>query len=308
MSAELIDEIRAAFDEGLAIPYLGPGVLELAGDACTVPASPAALVARLTEKASVPHKIRDNLTAAAQFIENFKHRNTVKAAMTEAFTNEMEPTDFHRYLAALPKLPLLVHAWYDDLPNKALASRSEPWGVAQGISQTEHYGHWIHYFESDATLLPNPPESKFSVESCAPAMAPDEVKRWATLLYEPLGSIAPAQNYLVSDTDFVEVLTEIDIQTPVPEPVRDIRKGRHFLFLGCRFGKQLDRLWARQVSKRSSDFHWAVLPGELTKNELRFLEEKNIKRIDMTLEAFAEALMGSGAKVETQQPEMALGA
>lgn len=308
MSAELIDEIRAAFAEGLTIPYLGPGVLALAGEACTVPASPDALVARLTEKASVPHKIRNNLTAAAQFIENFKHRNTVKAAMTEAFTNAMQPTAFHRYLAEMPNLPLMVHAWYDDLPGKALAARTEPWGIAQGISQSEHFGNWVHYYESDATLLPNPPESNFSVDSCAPAMAPGEAKRWKTLLYEPLGSIAPAQNYLVSDTDFVEVLTEIDIQTPIPEPVRDIRKGRHFLFLGCRFGKQLDRLWARQVSKRSSDFHWVVLPGELTKNERRFLEEKNIKRIDMPLEDFADALMGGEPEAKTQQPEMAFGA
>lgn len=297
MSAELIEEIRAAFGEGLVIPYLGPGALELAGDACTVPASPDELVGQLTEKASVPHKIRTNLTAAAQFIENFKHRKTVQAAMSEAFANDMQPSAFHRYLAEMPKLPLMVHAWYDDLPNKALQGRDGSWGIAQGISQTEHFGNWIHYFESDGTLLPNPPESNFSVDSCAPAVAPEAAERWQTLLYEPLGAIAPADNYLVSDTDFVEVLTEIDIQTPIPSPVRDIRKGRSFLFLGCRFGKQLDRMWARQVSKRSSDCHWAVLPGELTKNELRFLEEKNIKRIDMPLVEFADALMRGSSEL-----------
>jgi hypothetical protein len=308
MSLELIDEIRAAFDEGLAIPYLGPGLPALAGDACTVPVSPDELVEKLTAKASVPHKIRNNLTAAAQFIENFKHRKTVSAAMTEAFTSDMQPTAFHRYLASIPKLPLVVHAWYDDLPQKALAVRTESWGMAQGISQTEHLGHWVHFFRPDGTHVPNPPGSEFTIYNCAPALAPEEVEGWKTLLYQPLGSVAPAENYLVSDTDFVEVLTEIDIQTPIPDPVQDIRKGRHFLFLGCRFGKQLDRLWARQISKRSSDYHWAVLPGELTKNEARFLAEKNIKRIDMTLAEFATALIGGGQAKDVKQPEMALGA
>jgi hypothetical protein len=308
MSAEMIQEIRAAFDQGLAIPYLGPSVPALAGEACTVPVSPDELVEKLTAKASVPHKIRNNLTAAAQFIENFKHRKTVSAAMTQAFTSDMAPTALHRYLAGIPKLPLVVHAWYDDLPQKALAARTEPWGIAQGISQTEHLGHWIHFFRPDGTRVPNPPGSAFTIYNCAPAIAPEEVDGWKTILYQPLGSVSPEANFLVSDTDFVEVLTEIDIQTPIPEPVQDIRKGRHFLFLGCRFGKQLDRLFARQIMKRSSDHHWAVLPGELTKNEARFLIEKNIKRIDMTLPEFAEALMGSAQAKDSPQPAMALGA
>jgi hypothetical protein len=73
----------------------------------------------------VPHKIRHNLSAAAQFIENFKHRKTVTAAMSEAFAPRIPPTDLHRFLAELPALPLWVHAWYDDLPQQALAQR--PW-------------------------------------------------------------------------------------------------------------------------------------------------------------------------------------
>ena len=100
-----------------------------------------------------------------------------------------------------------------------------------------------------------------------------------------------SQNFLVSDTDFVEVLTEIDIQTPIPAIVQQLRTDRHFLFLGCRFSTQLERTFARQIMKRSSDLHWAVLPGELTRNEARFLAEQNIKRIDMPLDAFARLLV-----------------
>lgn len=289
MTQMSIEAVRDGFAEGDVIPYLGPGVLELLGEDCPVPASPEVLVGKLTANASVPHKIRNKLSAAAQFIENFKHRKTVAKGMTDAFTSDVEPTALHRQLAELPRLPLLVHAWYDDLPQKALAARTN-WGIAQGVSQTEHFGHWVHYFRPDGSRLQNPPESKFTVENVAPAMAPEEALTWSTLLYQPIGSVAPAANYLVSDTDFVEVLTEIDIQTPIPEPVQDLRKGRNFLFLGCRFANQIDRLFARQIMKRSSDKHWAVLPGELTRNELRFLEQQNIERIDMTLEEFASAL------------------
>ncbi len=58
---------------------------------------------------------------------------------------------------------------------------------------------------------------------------------WDTILYKPHGSIAPAKNFLITDADYVEVLTEIDIQTPIPDEVKARRTGRNFLFLGCRF-------------------------------------------------------------------------
>ena len=279
MMLEAIGTIKDALARGLVIPYLGPGVLALAGETCPVPRSPGELVDRLTAKASVPHKIRKNLTAAAQFIENFKHRKTVVAAMTEAFAVSPQPTPLHRFLAAQPALPLIVHAWYDDLMQKALAGKGR-WGMVQGVSQAQHFGEWVHYF---------------SGETLARAGQADAAD-WLTLLYQPLGSVSPAANYLVSDSDFVEVLTEIDIQTPIPEAVLNIRKNRHFLFLGCRFSTQLERIFAHQIVKRSSDRHWAILPETPTRNEARFLAQHNIERIPLPLAALTGLLAGGAAE------------
>lgn len=277
-----IDDVFASLAEGTVIPYLGPGVLAATPGSEELPGSPARLVLRLIAKASVPHKIRNNLTAAAQFIENFKHRKTVVKAMTEAFTADVEAGDLHRYFAALPQLPVIVSTWYDDLLMKAFASRAA-WGAVQGVSQSEHFGTWVQYFDSNGAR----------VEEA-------QAHAWATLLYQPLGSIAPAANFLVSDTDFVEVLTEIDIQTPIPALVQERRRDRHFLFLGCRFATQLDRMFARQIMKRSSDRHWALLEGELTRNETRFLADQNIQRIDMSLSEFlARAGQASMAPLAT---------
>ena len=110
-------------------------------------------------------------------------------------------------------------------------------------------------------------------------------EKWQTLLYRPLGSASPAQNYIVSDSDYVEILTEIDIQTPIPPIVQKIRSGRNFLFIGCRFNNQLDRIFARQIIKRSSDKHWAIIQGELSKNEAKFLKELNITRLDLPMDS-----------------------
>jgi SIR2-like domain len=288
MENTMLNAIHAALESGGAIPYLGPGVLTIADQASSLPDSPETLVGKLTANSSVPHKIRKNLTAAAQFIENFKHRKTVSTAMTAAFRGEAQPTALHRYLATLPSLPLVVHAWYDDLPQKAFASR-DGWGMSQGVSQAEHFGSWVHYFHADGSRATNG----------ADAM-PAAALGWRTLVYQPFGSVSPAANYLVSDSDFVEVLTEIDIQTPIPPMVQTRRLGRHFLFLGCRFATQMERMFARQIMKRSSGMHWAVLPEEPTKNEARFLVEQNVQRVDMPLSEFVEVLARKGHSSSVQ--------
>ena len=259
----------------MRFPILGPGVLSFDKKGDQLPDSHKALVGHLTSKSSVPHKVRNNLGAAAQFIENFKHRSTVTNAMTEAFSADAQPTALHTLLMSLPALPLVVHAWYDDLPQKAMRARPG-WGMAQGVSQSEHFGDWIYFYNSDGTY--------------AGAEADRGYVDWKTLLYQPFGSVWPAHNYLVSDSDFVEVLTEIDIQTPIPGSVQEIRKGRSFLFLGCRFSTQLERLFAHQIIKRSSEKHWAILREEPTRNEAHFLEEHNIERISMTLDEFVTEL------------------
>jgi hypothetical protein len=274
MSTEALAAIKATLAEGHLIPYLGPATLALAGDNLPLPAGPDPLVAKLTAKATVPHKIRKNLSAAAQYIENFKHRKTISSVMTDAFKAQVPPTELHTFLAAQTKIPLVVYAWYDNLMLQAMqASRTNRWGHVQGVSHAEHLATWVQYFNADNTLIDK--ESELSV-----------AETWESVLYYPWGCVTPGSNFLVSDSDYVEVLTEIDIQTPIPERVKEIRTGRNFLFLGCRFHTQVERIFAFQIMKRSSEKHWAVLPENPTKNELKFFKRYNIERIDMPLADF----------------------
>ena len=270
-SQQLIRDIARSLATGAVIPYLGPDMLSLCRD-LKVPGTPLALAENMTAKVSVPHKIRKRLTQAAQFIENFKHRKSVVHLMNEAFAATPTPSALHLALAA-SGAGLWVDTWYDDTFAAGLAQTKESWVQVQGLSQSEHFGQWTGAYAADGTPL-----AELSVDP-------------GRMLYKPMGSHGPAGNYLVSDSDYVEVLTEIDIQTPIPAAVQAWRTGRNFLFLGCRFDDQLTRCFARQIMKRSSDRHWAVLPNEPTRMEARFLTEQNITRIDMPLAQFSAALM-----------------
>ena len=270
---DLINDIASHLATGAVIPYMGPEMLSLCSDVA-VPMTPLALAENMTAKVSVPHKIRKRLTQTAQFIENFKHRKSVVHLMNEAFAATPAPSPLQLALAS-SGAKLWVDTWYDDSFASALAQGGQPWVQVQGLSQSEHFGQWTGAYAADGTPL-----AELSAEP-------------GRLLYKPWGGHSPAGNYLVSDSDYVEVLTEIDIQTPIPAQVQAWRSGRNFLFLGCRFDDQLTRCFARQIMKRSSDRHWAVLPVEPTRMEARFLEEQNITRIPIPLAEFAPLLMAA---------------
>lgn len=266
--------IAADLRAGRIVPYLGPGVLD--GGEVSVPVTPEALADFLGGKVALPRRARGNAWAAAQFVGSTRHRSTVTALMNEAFAAPVEPTALHRGLAALG-LPLIVDSWYDGAMRKALADAGD-WGEVQGITRAGiGEDRWYRFYDAAGN------------ETGAEAAA-----GWQTVLYTPHGGVAPAGNYLITDADYVEVLTEIDIQTPIPEIVRDRRTERSFLFIGCRFHDQLLRTYARQAMKRSTGPHYALVdPGVMTRNEMRFLAAQSIVPIAMPLNRAVAILLGT---------------
>lgn len=268
-------EVAGALRAGQVVPYLGPGLTALAEP--TIPLTPEALAAFFGTKVALPRRAKGNAWASAQHIESTKHRATVSALMTEAFIAPVEPTALHRHLAGLP-LPMIVDTWYDGAMRVALQGRSD-WGEVQGITRAGiGEDRWYRFYDAAGTETDR---------TAAPG--------WATVVYKPHGSVTPAKNYLISDADYVEVLTEIDIQTPIPDIVKDRRTDRSFLFIGCRFHDQLLRTYARQVTKRSAGPHVALVdPPTLTKNEIRFLLSEGITPLAVPVARAAEIIMNAG--------------
>src|SRR4051794_19142513 len=205
----VLAEIAGGLKARQVIPYLGAGVFDLIEGACPISRSPEELVAALTAKSAVPGRIRRQLTASAQYIESHKHRRTLEPILTGLFKVGPEPPSLHQYLSGIPELPLIVDTWYDDTMARSLAGNGRSWGQIQGMSHPQSLGEWVRYFGAD-----NEPSN---AEAAA---------GWNTVLYKPMGAVTPAGNYLISDSDYVEVLTEIDIQSPIPAAVQNLRAGR----------------------------------------------------------------------------------
>jgi hypothetical protein len=267
-------DVAARLRAGTIIPYLGPGLAATLKP--VAPMNPEALAAFFGTKVALPRRAKGNAWAAAQHIESYKHRSTVTALMSEAFAIPVEPTPLHHHLASL-RLPMIVDSWYDGAMRAALGQRSD-WGEIQGITRAGiGEDRWYRFYDAAGA------------ESDRAA-----ANGWKTLLYKPHGSVAPAKNFLISDADYVEVLTEIDIQTPIPDAVKDRRTERSFVFIGCRFNDQLLRTYARQVTKRSSTLHYVIVePETLSRNEIKFFISQGLTPIAIPLDRAVELLIGA---------------
>lgn len=270
----LLADVAARLRAGSIVPYLGPGFAALSKP--DVPLTPDALAFFFGIKVALPRRARGNAWAAAQHIESNKHRSTVTGLMAQAFAAPVEPTALHRHLAAL-RLPMIVDTWYDGAMRAALG-KGDGWGEVQGITRAGiGEFHWYRFYGADGN----------EVDSVA-------ASNWTTVLYKPHGGVLPATNFLISDADYVEVLTEIDIQTPIPGIVKQRRIGRSFLFIGCRFDDQLLRIYARQITKRSADVHYAVVePDALSRNEWSFLFDQGLIPLAVALPRAVEILLAN---------------
>lgn len=272
--AEQLERARRALIADDIIPFLGPGLIDLEG--ASAPASPGAVAAALNACAQAPARIRANMWSVAQFIESRRHRKTLQAFMADVFSAPVAPSPLHRFLAKLP-LSLVVDVWYDDAFACALReARREDFVEIQGVARSGFVDLWTRAY--DASGQECPPEAALSAR---------------TVLYSPHSGVRPARNFLVADSDSVEALAEIDIQSPIPEAVKARRCARGFLFLGCRFHDQMLRAYARQIMKRSEGPRFAVMEAtEVTRNEFKFLAEQGIELIDAPLAQAAQALAG----------------
>ncbi len=267
--------MRRALEADELIPYLGPGLLALSG--ATPPSTPEAVAAALHARAPAPGRIRTNMWSVAQFIESRRHRKTLQAFMADIFAVPIAPSPLQRYLASLP-LSLVVNSWYDDAFARALRETGRRDFVEiQGVTRAGVRDDiWTKTYDAEGAPCD--------------AGAADAAR---TALYSPHGGVRPARNFLVADSDYVEVLTEIDIQTPIPAAVKARRAERGFLFIGCPFHDQMLRTYARQIMKRSKGPHFAVVEADaLTRNEAKFFADQGIEIIDAPLAAAAQALVG----------------
>jgi hypothetical protein len=111
-------------------------------------------------------------------------------------------------------------------------------------------------------------------------IAQQDIEPALPLLFKPMGSPRPDSNYIASDADYVDYITELMGGFAVPDPLKAYRRGKRYLLLGLRLMRDTERMILSDLSYAAAEpAGWALIPNPSVK-ERRYCARHGIEVID----------------------------
>ncbi|HZX31083.1 MAG TPA: SIR2 family protein, partial [Rhodocyclaceae bacterium] len=113
------------------------------------------------------------------------------------------------------------------------------------------------------------------------------------ILFKPMGTPRPAANYIASDADYVDFITELMGGFAVPPEVKEVRQGKRYLCLGLRLNRDTERMvLSDMIYAAASPAGWALIP-EPTDKERRFCKKLGLEIVEADVMDLLAAAMSA---------------
>ncbi len=274
--------ILAGLSEGTVVPYLGAGALAGVVDTQSgraMPADSESLILAMNNGQPMAPKLMYEFPRAAMHVELKRGRSTLMKFLNATYRDTAwSASALHNWLAE-QKLPYVVDSNRDTLLQKALAAAPHTLivGVAR-LGGTEYRFKLFHY---DGTGYR--------------AIDQEAVNVSLPVLFKPLGTPLPEPNFIASDADFVDYITELMGGFAIPGFVKRMRQGKRYLLLGMRLTRDTERMVLSDiVFGADRPAGWALIPNA-TDKEKRYLDKIGIELVEADVADFltaAEAWQG----------------
>jgi hypothetical protein len=177
----------------------------------------------------------DNLIRVAQWVYAVKGGSgDLYEALHEVFNRDFRQTGLHDFLSAVPgalreagrgKPPLIVTTNYDDLIDRALDARDEPYDVLVYMAEGRNKGCFRHVTKQGKNTAIRAPERYLAVD-------PDR----QTVVLKMHGYVcrrdAHEDSYVITEDHYIEYLSRTNLTKLLPKPVIARLLNTHLLFLG----------------------------------------------------------------------------
>lgn len=263
MSQAIFDEILTGLDAGEVVPYLGPGALAgvtnpESGEA--IPADSDSLILAMNNGRPMAPKLMYEFPRAAMNLELKKGRNFITRFLTRLYADTPWTRGaLHQWLADRG-VPYLIDSNRDLQLQSLYADR--PHTLILGVSRIGGTEYRFKLFQFDGEVYSE--------------VTPETVDSDLPVLFKPLGSPQPEANFVASDADFVDYLTELMGGFGIPAFIKQRRKGKRYLLAGLRLTRDTERMLFADIAYDAAEpTGWALLP-EPTAKERRFCEKKGL--------------------------------
>jgi len=270
-SSELLTTLIEGIHSGQIVPYLGADTLRGVTDKANgeaIPADSDSLILAMNDGKPMAPRLMYEFPRAAMNLENKKGRKFIERFLNTTYAEKQwSGSEFHRWLAEM-NLPYIIDInrdtqlqdFYSDRPHTLIV------GVAR-ISGTDFRFRIYQYYSGEYREITQ-----------------EEVDTSLPILFKPTGTPKPEANYIASDADFVDYITELMGGFAIPSFLKEYRKGKQYLFCGLRMLRDTERMVLSDIIYAAGEpAGWVLLP-EPTDKEIRYCQKKNLIIVDASWE------------------------
>ncbi|MFA6971892.1 MAG: SIR2 family protein [Gallionella sp.] len=271
------ESILTGLSDGTVVPYLGPGALDGVTDKLTgkaIPADSDSLILAMNNGQPMAPKLMFEFPRAAMNIELKRGRSSINRFLDTTYRDTKWSTSaLHEWLAK-SRLPYIIDTNRDIQLQQQYAATPHTLIVGTARIATKEYRYRLfHYNGTRYSLI-----EQEAVDTSLP------------ILFKPLGTPLPETNYIASDADFVDYITELMGGFAIPPFVKRMRQNKRYLMLGLRFNRDTERMvFSEIIFGAENPAGWALIPHP-TDKEKRFLARFNIEIINAEVSDFLIAV------------------
>ncbi|MBL34052.1 MAG: SIR2 family protein [Oceanospirillaceae bacterium] len=281
-SAELLDTLKEGIRSGQIVPYLGADTLSGVTDKASgapIPADSDSLILAMNDGKPMAPRLMYEFPRAAMNLENKKGRKFIERFLNTTYgEKQWTSSAFHQWIAGM-NLPYVIDInrdtqlqdFYSDRPHTLIV------GVAR-IAGTDFRFRIYQYYSGEYREI-----TQQNVDTSLP------------VLFKPVGSPKPEANYIASDADYVDYITELMGGFAIPGFLKEYRKGKQYLFCGLRMLRDTERMVLSDIIYAAgSPAGWVLLPDP-TDKEIRYCKKKNLTIVDASWQDLMEESLAAEA-------------
>ena len=269
-----MDDIYKKLVEGNLIPFLGMGVFKetQSSDGTQLPFDSDSMILALNNGRAMSKRLMYEYSRAAMSLEQRKGREFIVQMTNHIYSSkEYEIPDVYKWLKTIqPKY--VIDTNMDDSLQKIYEDVEH--FLITGVSRiTADYDRFVIY--------------KFDLKSKEYKEIPkDELTLDHAILFKPMGTTKPDMNFVISDADFVDWLTEAMGGYAVPTILKEFRKNKEYLFMGVDFSRDTFRMVANELTMGLNGGVTLLDKEELTKKEDKFIKMHKLVNVKQSINEF----------------------
>jgi len=282
MSNPVFSEILSGLYDNQVVPYLGPGVLfdvtsKLNGT--PIPADSDSLILAMNGGKPMAPKLMYEFPRAAMNQELKRGRNYVSQFLDKTYA-EMKWTRaaVHDWLAEW-KPNYIVDINRDTQLQDSYADEEHTLVVGLARVIGNHFRFKIYHYDR---------EQYFEVEQ-------QQVDRKLPILFKPMGTPKPESNYVASDADYVDYITELMGGFAIPDFLKDYRVGKKYLLVGVPLNRDSERMVMSDITYAADEHRGWFLRKNPTDKEKRYATKMGLELIEADCQDLLELVQARQA-------------